>query len=69
MLRIVKFGDREGIGAVVQEEGWFRTKTWTANDDNKIFGKWVCRETGEIKYKGAYCYLDHFYKAQFDTKN
>ncbi|EOH0528255.1 hypothetical protein ACLMVZ_002918 [Klebsiella aerogenes] len=64
---VIKMGDREGNGAIVKKSGLFFSSTWTANNDDERFERWVCRETGEVKYKGPYCYLDFFYKAQFDT--
>lgn len=67
MLQIVKFGDRDGNGAIVEKSGWFSKSTWTANNDTEGFEKWICRETGEHVYKTLSC-IDKFYKAQFDTK-
>lgn len=68
-FEIIKWGDREGIGAVVKKKYLFWTSTWTGNDDSSMFGKWVCRETGEFVFKDGVCPIDHFYKAQFDTQN
>ncbi|MEV9060029.1 hypothetical protein AB0118_07300 [Klebsiella quasipneumoniae] len=65
--KIIKMGDREGNGAIVEHVDWFSVKTWTANNDDKGFEKWVCRETGEFKFKGVYCKIDFFYVAQYDT--
>jgi len=67
MLKIIKFGDREGNGAVVEKSGWFGKSTWTANNDKEGFEKWVCRETGEHEYK-TLSRMNNFYQAQFDTQ-
>lgn len=67
MLKIIKFGDREGNGAVVEKSGWFSKSTWTANNDSQGFEKWICRETGQSEYK-ILSSIDKFYKAQFDTQ-
>lgn len=65
--KIISFGDRDGNGAIVQVSTLFSVTTWTANNDDKGFEKWVCRETGEFKFKGVYCKIDFFYVAQYDT--
>lgn len=65
--KIIKFGDRDGNGAIVQASGFFSVTTWTANNDNYGFEKWVCRENGKFKYK-AVGSIDLFYKSQFDTR-
>jgi hypothetical protein len=66
--KIILFGDRDGNGAIVQVSTLFSVTTWTANNDNKGFEKWVCRETGETKHKGVWCAIDFFYVAQYDTR-
>lgn len=67
-FKIIRFGDSEGNGAIVEKRGWLGTTTWTANNDDKIFEKWVCRETGRYVFKGPYCSIDYFYTAQFNTR-
>ena len=65
--KIIKFGDRDGNGAIVQASVFFSVTTWTANNDNYGSEKWVCRENGKFEYKvlGS---IDLFYKSQFDTR-
>lgn len=64
--KIIKFGDRDGNGAIVQTSGFLSVTTWTANNDYG-FEKWVCRENGKFEYK-ALGSIDLFYKSQFDTR-
>ena len=69
-LSIVKFGDKLGAGAIVQESGWFSTKTYTMlAGSSPLFNKWVCIETG---YSG-YCIasmerINDFYRSQYETR-
>lgn len=65
--KIIRFGDRDGNGAIVQVSTLFSVTTWTANNDKNGFEKWVCREDGKYEYKG-FGNIDLFYKAQFDTR-
>lgn len=65
---IIRMGDREGRGAIVKQTSFFSESTWTANNDDELFAKWVCRESGKFKFKGVYCDIDFFYKAQYDTR-
>lgn len=65
--KIIKFGDRDGNGAIVQASGFLSVTTWTANNDNYGFEKRVCRENGKFEYK-AFGSIDLFYKSQLDTR-
>lgn len=77
-LKIVKFGDERGIGAIVEATSFFGilTRTWTlvprSNNDGTImeywgFDKWTCRETGRWHYR-LLCRICTFYTAQFNTR-
>lgn len=69
-LKIVKFGDEHGVGAVVESTSFFRTvRTWTVvpSTNGRNFDQWVCRETGSWEYRGC-CNICRFYSAQFSTR-
>lgn len=69
--KIIRFGDEQGVGAIVEEKRLFRKPTtWTVvpyRNDISTFDKWVCLQTGATHFRGSWdgCY---FYGAQFNTK-
>lgn len=71
-LKIIKFGDKRGVGAIVEVISLLGiiVRTWTiVESSNGIdFDKWVCRETGEWEYRGC-CDVCLFYAAQFNTSS
>jgi hypothetical protein len=71
-LKIIKFGDERGVGSIVESVSFFgKKRTWTlVKNDMDIRGldKWICRETGDIHYRGS-CDICRFYSAQYNTRN
>ncbi len=77
-LKIVKFGDERGVGAVVEVINFFGiVRTWTLVPDKYSDGsirerwttdKWVCRETGGWDFRDC-CNVCRFYAAQFNTSS
>lgn len=77
-LKILKYGDKDGIGAVVEETtGFGKVKTWsvmpfTSDDErlNQLTKKWVCRETGEHRYASVGAdEINGFYMVNFTTQD
>ncbi|HEJ7283109.1 TPA: hypothetical protein SMF87_004561 [Serratia marcescens] len=70
-LKIVKFGDERGVGAIVEVTSLFGIvkRTWTLSPSpmSKELDKWVCRETGRWEFRDC-CYVCRFYTAQFNTR-
>ncbi|UVD32075.1 hypothetical protein vBKpnPKlyazma_orf080 [Klebsiella phage vB_KpnP_Klyazma] len=70
-LSAVVFGDSHGYGAIVKEQGWFTTKTYTLlpGRTSRLFDKWVCLETGRGGYAdGMMSRINDFYRGQYETR-
>lgn len=74
-LKVVKFGDKRGVGSIISSTGLFgKVRTWTLVQNDvavsiEYWGldKWVCRENGESHFRG-FTDIDAFYSAQFNTR-
>ena len=72
-LELLRYGDAQGVGAVVKETHFFgKDLTWTVwpGDLDNGFKKWICRETGEYKsVSTSGFYLENFYAANYYTSD
>lgn len=72
--KVLKFGDRDGVGSIVQKTSfWGSVTTWTMVPDDKhngLFDEWVCIESGSSECRdNPYIEIERFYQAQYRTKN
>lgn len=66
---VLRFGDYNGVGAILKVTTIFGSKTWTQFvDRGRPANRWVCRETGEHKHGGILWAGDLFYKARYLTQ-
>lgn len=65
--RVIKFGDYNGVGSIVEKSTLFYVRTFTVLPDDELgsLKKWTCYETGYYEFaNGIAKELDNFYKAQ-----
>lgn len=65
--RVIRFGDYNGVGSIVEKSTLFYVRTYTVLPDDELgrLKKWTCYETGSYEFSdGMAKELDNFYKAQ-----
>lgn len=65
--RVIKFGDCDGVGSIVEVKGLLRTRTYTVQNNNlgSDWKIWICFEDGKLMFAdGLARVIDRFYKAQ-----
>lgn len=66
--RVLKFGDCDGVGSIVEVKGFFRTRTYTVKQNNlgSDWKIWMCFEDGKLMFAdGLASGIDRFYKYQY----